>query len=279
MKIEIEHTTNYKYKNPIGGLIQTTKLHPSSHNGLEVLEWEVNRDIGNKSKIYIDAEANHIQNYTNNNKINSIKFVVKGIVETKDTKGVYYNSLDKINPMVYLRNTYLTKSDNLINELAFDSCNNIKSDDKLSIAHNLLKLVSERVEYKPLTTSQETTAIVAYKQKKGVCQDQAHIMISAARSIGIPARYVNGYMHNNSHSSEYQSTHAWAEFYIDNLGWVGFDSTNNCSPDERYIRVSCGLDANYAAPIKGVFYDRSSQAGLIENLDIHVQTLQSDSQQ
>ena len=104
-------------------------------------------------------------------------------------------------------------------------------------------------------------------------------MISAARSIGIPARYVNGYMHNNSHSSEYQSTHAWAEFFIDNLGWVGFDSTNNCSPDERYIRVSCGLDANYAAPIKGVFYDRSSQAGLIENLDIHVQTLQTDSQQ
>ena len=49
-------------------------MHPSSHNGLEVLEWEVNRDIGNKSKIYIDAEANHIQNYTNNNKINSYGF-------------------------------------------------------------------------------------------------------------------------------------------------------------------------------------------------------------
>ena len=168
MKIELEHTTNYKYKNPIRGLIQTTKLYPSSHNGLEILEWEVNRDIGNKSKIYIDAEANHIQNYTNNNKINSIKFVVKGIVETKDTKGIYYNSLDKINPIVYLRNTYLTKSDNLINELALDACNNIKSNDKLSIAHNLLKLVSERVEYKPLTTSQETTAIVAYIQKR-VC--------------------------------------------------------------------------------------------------------------
>ena len=61
-------------------------------------------------------------------------------------------------------------------------------------------------------------------------------MIAAARSIGIPARYINGYMHNNSHSSEYQSTHAWAEFYITNLGWVGFDSTNNCSPDERYIK-------------------------------------------
>ena len=121
-----------------------------------------------------------------------------------------------------------------------------------------------------MTTSNETTAIVAYQQKKGVCQDQAHIMISAARSIGIPARYVNGYMHNNSHSSEFQSTHAWAEFYIENLGWVGFDPTNNCSPDERYIRVSCGLDANYAAPIKGVFYGRSNSNGSIEKLKISV---------
>ena len=104
-------------------------------------------------------------------------------------------------------------------------------------------------------------------------------MIAAARSIGIPARYINGYMHNNSHSSEYQSTHAWAEFHIANLGWVGFDSTNNCSPDERYIRVSCGLDANYAAPIKGVFYGNSNQNNSIENLDIYVQTLEYNSQQ
>ena len=54
-----------------------------------------------------------------------------------------------------------------------------------------MKLVSRQVEYKPLTTNNHTTAQEAYKQKKGVCQDQAHIMISAARSIGIPARYIN----------------------------------------------------------------------------------------
>ena len=104
-------------------------------------------------------------------------------------------------------------------------------------------------------------------------------MVSAARTINIPARYINGYMHNNSHSSEFQSTHAWAEFFIEDLGWVGFDPTNGCSPDERYIRVSCGLDASEAAPIKGVFYGHNGQNNLIENLDIHVQTLENNSQQ
>ena len=99
-------------------------------------------------------------------------------------------------------------------------------------------------------------------------------MISAARFLGIPARYINGYMHNNMNSSEFQSTHAWAELYFQNLGWVGFDPTNRCSPDERYIRVSSGLDANYAAPVKGIIYGTST-----EKLKIKVETQQINSQQ
>ena len=63
------------------------------------------------------------------------------------------------------------------------------------------------------------------------------------------------------------------------LGWVGFDPTNKCSPDERYVRVSCGLDASYASPIKGVFYGNINNDAVIENLDIHVQTLENNSQQ
>ena len=74
-------------------------------------------------------------------------------------------------------------------------------------------------------------------------------MIAAARSIGIPARYVNGYMHNNSHSSEYQSTHAWAEFHIANLGWVGFDPSHHTCVDQKYVRFSCGYDFSYTSMI------------------------------
>ena len=277
MELSIKHKTKYEYVNPIGNLIQTTKLYPSENNALKIINWNVTRDAAKKSKIYTDGEANNIQNFSNKNKVKNINFTVNGKVQTFDTKGIYKNPLDKINPLVYLRNTPLTESDSEIVELGNDAKNGIS--DNIEISHKLLKLVAERVEYKPLTTSNETSAITAYRQRKGVCQDQAHIMIAAARSLGIPARYVNGYMHNNSHNSEYQSTHAWVEFYIENLGWVGFDSTNNCSPDERYIRVSCGLDANYAAPIKGVFYGNNNLNGLIENLEISVQTLEYNSQQ
>ncbi len=207
MELSIKHKTKYEYVNPIGNLIQTTKLYPSENNALKIINWNVTRDAAKKSKIYTDGEANNIQNFSNKNKVKNINFTVNGKVQTFDTKGIYKNPLDKINPLVYLRNTPLTESDSEIVELGNDAKNGIS--DNIEISHKLLKLVAERVEYKPLTTSNETSAIIAYKQRKGVCQDQAHIMIAAARSIGIPARYINGYMHNNSHNSEYQSTHAW----------------------------------------------------------------------
>ncbi len=279
MEIIIEHTTKYEYKNPVAGLIQSTKLYPSEYNGLKILDWNVHHDSAEKSAIYKDGEANNIQSFTSLKKVKKIQFTVLGKVETFDTKGVYSNPDDKLDPTVYLRDSNLTIPDVDIKNLALEAKIGFNEDEKLLISHNLMNLVREKVEYKPLSTNNETTAKEAYNQKKGVCQDQAHIMVSAARSISIPARYVNGYMHNNSHSSEFQSTHAWAEFFIDDLGWVGFDPTNGCSPDERYIRVSCGLDASEAAPIKGVFYGHNGQNNLIENLDIHVQTLENNSQQ
>ena len=93
------------------------------------------------------------------------------------------------------------------------------------------------------------------------------------RYLDIPSRYVNGYMHKNKNDSEFQATHAWAELYIDKLGWIGFDPTNKCCPDERYIRVSCGLDASFAAPIRGIFYGDSD-----EKLNISVQTIENSAQ-
>ena len=73
-----------------------------------------------------------------------------------------------------------------------------------------------------------------------------------ARLNNIPARYVTGYLYVNEDGDHRGESHAWAELYIDDLGWVGFDPTNNCCPDERYIRIGSGLDAEGAALIRGV---------------------------
>ena len=111
MEIHIKHITNYQYKYPISGLVQSTKLYPSSYKGLEILSWHVRHDSAKKSKIYKDAEANNIQSFTNAKPVKSIQFTVTGKVKTFDTKGVYSNSDEKINPLVYLRESKLTIPD------------------------------------------------------------------------------------------------------------------------------------------------------------------------
>ncbi|MDC3172129.1 transglutaminase family protein, partial [Pelagibacteraceae bacterium] len=222
MILTINHTTEYTYQNPIKGLVQTTKLIPSDYEGLKVIKWDISMNSGDKGIIHTDFEGNNIQSFTNYEETKKIKFVVSGKVETSDTSGIYRSKNDKIDKLVYLRETEFTKKDISLENLALKARELDQQSllsptgepaklDSLKSAHNLLTLIADEVDYVPLSTNTSTTAIKAYKQKKGVCQDHAHIMIAAAKVLGIPARYVNGYMHNNKNDSKYQATHAWAE--------------------------------------------------------------------
>ncbi len=85
---------------------------------------------------------------------------------------------------------------------------------------------------------------------RGVCQDHTHIFLSCAREMGVPARYVSGYLMLDDVIAQ-QAMHAWAEAFVDGLGWVGFDVSNAISPDMRYVRVATGLDYSDAAPVSG----------------------------
>jgi len=107
--------------------------------------------------------------------------------------------------------------------------------------------------------------------EKGVCQDHAQIMITAARELGHPARYVSGYLMMTDRIDQ-DATHAWAEVHMDDIGWVGFDVSNGYSPDERYVRVATGLDYRDAAPISGLRIDNS--AGGNETMQVSIQVQQ-----
>ena len=90
-------------------------------------------------------------------------------------------------------------------------------------------------------------------------------MIAIARAADIPARYVSGYLHSGADGSAHEAAHAWAELYVAGYGWIGFDPANRCCPDARYIRLGSGLDAQDAAPIRGV-----SRGQGAESLDVTV---------
>jgi len=137
--------------------------------------------------------------------------------------------------------------------------------DDLERAHRISAAVADAIAYRPGTTHAHTTAAEALGQGEGVCQDHAHAVIAAARVAGLPARYVSGYLHASADGTPHEAAHAWAEVWVEGLGWVGFDASNRCCPDAHYIRLGSGLDAQGAAPIRGIARGPGS-----ESLDVTV---------
>ena len=91
-------------------------------------------------------------------------------------------------------------------------------------------------------------------QGTGVCQDFSHILIACMRLLNFPARYVSGYLKIND-KIEQEATHAWTEVFVDNLGWVGIDVSNNIAVDENYIVLATGFDYKDAKPIHGLQFE------------------------
>jgi transglutaminase-like putative cysteine protease len=114
-----------------------------------------------------------------------------------------------------------------------------------------MKRVGERVTYRTGVSTVDTTAAEALKRGAGVAQDAAHVFIAACRRLGVPARYVSGYLRNDDALHVGRTSHSWAEAWVPGLDWVGFDPANGISPRGDSLRVAVGLDYRDAAPVSG----------------------------
>ena len=249
MKIRITHSTTYKYNLTVPKLIQCLKLYPSVCDNQEILKWNTTSNTGKIVESHIDALGHRVQNIFLNNFYGQLKITSRGILKTKNFSGVVRGLKEKVNPLCFLRETDLTKPCEKIKEISRKVQGNYK--DEVEFAHKLNLVVSNSIDYVSGSTTTSTSSKEALRQKKGVCQDFAHILISIARQNRLPARYINGFLLEETTSGE-NTTHAWAEIFIKHLGWVGFDPSHKRCIDEKYIRVSSGLDFIDASTIKGV---------------------------
>ena len=112
-----------------------------------------------------------------------------------------------------------------------------------------LHQVDQHMTYTPGVTEVDTSAAQAFAKRAGVCQDHTHAFLACARSLGIPARYVSGYLY--SENSEHLSSHAWAEAWLDDA-WYSFDVTNQLARPERHLKLAVGLDYLDACPVRGM---------------------------
>ncbi len=121
-------------------------------------------------------------------------------------------------------------------------------------ARLLSKYVYENFAYRKGVTTVETSPDEIWKLKAGVCQDFAHILLVMLRRVGIPARYVSGYICPKDHELRGEgATHAWVEVCIPFYGWMGLDPTNNCIANDRHVRLAIGRHFTDCTPVKGTY--------------------------
>ncbi len=268
MRLKISHTTEYLYDEPVPYSLQRLRLTPISGPTQKVLDWAVDVDGARIETGYLDQYGNRVDLVSVEGAEHTIRITATGEVDTFDKTGVFGAHLGCTPLWLYLRDTSRTRPGKLVRELA----KAVRGDSELAQMHALMDAIHETVAYTPGTTTTKTTAEEALAAKTGVCQDHAHIFISAARFSGVPARYVSGYLLMEDRPDQV-ATHAWAEAHIPGLGWVGFDAANNVCPDDRYVRIASGLCYRDCAPVSGM---RIGPAG--ENLKVSLTVRPSQEQ-
>ena len=187
----------------------------------------------------------------------SVSVLAQGDIEINKTNGVT-NEESLIPKWLFKRHTELAKPGATIKKFCRDFTGFTGSD--LDLVYKVAKKLQQTLKYEIGSTKVETAAEEAFLLKKGVCQDFAHIYISCMRLLNFPARYVSGYLKLNDRK-EQEATHAWCEVYVNNLGWVGIDVSNNIIVDENYVVLATGFDYKDAKPIHGLQFE-SENSGI-----------------
>ena len=269
MRLRIAHTTTYRYEPAATGVIQILRMSPGSHDGQYVAEWQIDVSTDSRLDVHEDAFGN-VTHVLTHGPIEDLTIHVEGLIETQDTGGVLRGSDERFPESLFLRSTELTAVNPAMAQFARE-LREEAGDDILGFLHSLLVQINEHMTFDENPTNSATSAAEAFTLKRGVCQDYAHIFIACARSGGIPARFVSGHFLRSDGVTNQQAGHAWAEAFVQDLGWVGFDAANGICTTDAHARVAVGLDYLGAAPIRGTRY-----GGGTETLTVKVRVEQAD---
>jgi transglutaminase-like putative cysteine protease len=246
MQVRISHRTTYRYQEPVKYTAQTLRLTPRRDAEQHTLTWSIQAP-GRRAE-QMDAHGNITHLLTLEEPHREISIIVGGIVEITRARDVLREQAT-LSPLAYLAPTVLTAASERIAALARD---HLSGPGPLrQRVYDLATGVCAGVRYRPGTTTVEDPAAAALERGEGVCQDQAHVLIACCRSMGIPARYVSGYL--CSRDAGETASHAWAEVWMsDAQGWHGIDVTHVQPAGTGHCRLAVGRDYLDAAPVRGV---------------------------
>jgi transglutaminase-like putative cysteine protease len=164
-------------------------------------------------------------------------------------------SPDIVEPYQFIFDSPQVRASRELADYALESFS--KGAPLLAAAMDLTRRIHEDFKYDPKATTIATPLEEVLVNRRGVCQDFAHVSIACLRSLGLPARYVSGYLHTRPVQGKERlvgadASHAWFALYCPGAGWKDFDPTNNLQPAEEHVTVAFGRDFGDVSPVAGI---------------------------
>ncbi|MCW1242959.1 transglutaminase family protein [Pseudomonas sp. SAICEU22] len=241
MRLSISHETAYHYEDQVRASIQYLRLTPHDSERQHVLSWQL--DLPRPVRSQLDPFGNILHVLTLDEPHETIIIGARGQVDIDPSREAEHESQSAL---PFLRFTRLTEADEALRAFAQAQCKQRR--DRAALI-DLMHALNQHMTYMLGSTEVETSAAQAFAGRSGVCQDHAHAFLACARSLGVPARYVSGYLFNAD--SEHLASHAWAEAWLDDA-WYSFDVTNQLARPERHLKLAVGLDYLDACPVRGM---------------------------
>ena len=270
----VRHLTKFVYQRPVSESVMETRMHPRSDSNQRCLTFSLSVSPRCRVFSYRDHLGNHVQHFNIPGNHSQLVIIAESLVEQQALAFVPHflapSAWGELDALVsegdywemLLPSEFAAPTDalrGLAKELDVR-----RRDDPLMLVREINSRLYDYFSYVPRSTRVDSPIDEAILSREGVCQDFAHTMIALIRTLGIPCRYVSGYLHQRASDvgaghdrSLPDATHAWVEAFLPHLGWVGFDPTNNLLAHERHIRTALGRDYADVPPTHGIYRGRT----------------------
>jgi transglutaminase-like putative cysteine protease len=279
----VNHTTRFLYSQPVTESVMEIRMKPCSEGPQRCLSFDLETQPKTRASEYFDPEANSVYHFDILPAHRRLEIKTRAIVEiaahspaaaTAVLEASAWAVLDERQRRGcdwFFRNaSQFIQFTPLLQAFALE-IGAVRRADPLTVLREINQTIFGLFDYMPQTTTVDSPLDEVLTTRQGVCQDFSHLMVALVRWLGIPCRYVSGYLYHrrdDEDRSAQDASHAWVEAWLPELGWVGFDPTNNLLAGERHIRSAIGRDYADVPPTRGVFTGNAKS-----ELDVAVQVL------
>jgi len=261
MKLQVVHRTRYDYASPVRASYNEARLQPTSCEGQECHSFILRVLPATRLSHYHDFYNNIVHFFEVPEPHGFLAIESASVVTTADNSLSEDREVAPMNRLQellrverfydFLQMSSYVSLDVDVWKLALDATAGCEDVWQASLA--VMRFIHANFIYSPYSTHVNTHMLDVLRQRRGVCQDFAHVMLGMCRALKIPARYASGYIYSDpaEHLTGAQASHAWCEVYLPGIGWRGLDPTNNRQADEHHVKIGCGRDYADIVPLKG----------------------------